>query len=181
MSRLAALVPYALLLAACGEGAGTHERAAPSAAATASPDAIDTTLEAIYRRYQTDIGSDPAKADWDFPIWSADLTALIDQWEKGFSPDEVAELQDFGWLCECQDWDPAKFTVEVLPHPSPANGRVEATVRFDSDGSEPRDMRFDLVDEGGKWMIDDLHAASFDVGLRASLRRGIADAARSKP
>src|SRR6185312_7870643 len=112
---------------------------------TASPDSVDATLKAIYRRYQTDIGSNPQQADWDFPIFSRSLTALIKQWEKGFSPDEVAELQDFGWFCECQDWDPAKFTVEVLPHPAPANGRAQASVRFNPDGTEARDMRFDLV------------------------------------
>jgi hypothetical protein len=166
----------ALLLAGCGSTAGTRQPVATATAApAASPASVDPTLKAIYHRYQTDIGSEPAKADWDFPIWSAGVRTLIAQWEKGFSPDEVAELQDFGWLCECQDWDPAKFTVEVLPHPAPKDGKVSATVRFDVDGTETREMRFDMVDEGGKWMIDDLHSPSFEGGLRASLQRGIKD------
>jgi hypothetical protein len=176
MRMLAALAVG--LLAACGpeDAAVTSETevAATTAQAAAAPtDAIDATVEGFFAPYRHELEVGPDDPDWDRPIYTADLRALIGRWKQVFSDEEVAELQDFGWLCECQDWDSAKFRVEVLPHPDPADGKVEVTARFDPGWNETRDMTFALVDEGGQWLIDDIRAGSFGDGLRAALAGAI--------
>ena len=170
------LAPLAvLLLAACGSGdAADSTDAKPAATTEATAQTVDPTVMAIFQPYQTPTDGDSADADWDRPIYSAGLRALIERWKQDFTDEGPLELQDFGWLCECQDWDAAKFEVEVLPHPAPQNGKVEVTARFDPGWDETRDMTFELVDEGGKWLIDDIKAGSFEGGLRASLERAIA-------
>ena len=173
------LAPLAvLLLAACGSGdaaESTDAKPAATAALTAATaEAVDQAVKAVFQPYQTPSELGSAEADWDRPIFSASLRALIERWKQDFTDEGPLELQDFGWFCECQDWDAAKFEVEVLPHPAPKNGRVEVTARFDPGWDETRDMTFSLVDEGGKWLIEDIKAGSFEGGLRASLGRAIA-------
>jgi hypothetical protein len=176
MRTLAAIA--VLLLAGCGSDdapatAETNAAARQPEIAAAPADAIDATVEGFFAPYRQELEVGPDDPDWDRPIYTADLRALIGRWKQGFTDEEVAELQDFGWLCECQDWDPAKFTVQVLPHPAPADGKVEVTARFDPGWNETRDMTFALVDERGQWLIDDIRAGSFDGGLRAALAGAI--------
>ena len=170
------LAPLAvLLLAACGSGDAVDDaKAQPTAATIATAETADGTVKTVFQPYQTPSDAESSEADWDRPIFSASLRALIERWKQDFTDEGPLELQDFGWFCECQDWDAAKFEVEVLPHPAPKNGRVEVTARFDPGWDETRDMTFELVDEGGKWLIDDIKAGSFEGGLRASLGRAIA-------
>lgn len=174
------LAPLAvLLLAACGAGdaadASDSQSAVTTTAAVATAEAVDPAVKAVFQPYQTPTDSDSAEADWDRPIFSASLRSLIERWKQDFTDEGPLELQDFGWFCECQDWDAAKFTVEVLPHSAPKDGKVEVTARFDPGWDETRDMTFELVDEGGKWLIDDIKAGSFEGGLRTSLDRSIAN------
>jgi hypothetical protein len=172
------LTPLAtLLLVACGSGDAANSTDAKPAATTpanaaASADAVDGTVKGFFQPYQAS-DSGPSEADWDRPIYSANLRDLIGRWKQDFTDEGPLELQDFGWFCECQDWDAAKFTVEVLPHSVPQDGKVEVTARFDPGWNETRDMTFDLVDQGGQWLIDDISAGSFEGGLRDSLDRAI--------
>ena len=124
MMRLVAL--FALALAGCSEPAqsGPPIERVPAASA---PD-VAASVAAFYEPYTRPFApGDPA--DWDRPIFSADLRRLIARWKAGFSDEEVAELQDFSWLCECQDWDSEAFEVGIEPHARPADGRVRGRDR----------------------------------------------------
>jgi hypothetical protein len=89
-------------------------------------------------------------------------------------PDEVEDLADFDWLCECQDWDAASFTLAIAPHPEPAGDRTEVTARYHIGFGEYRETRFVLVRESGVWLIDDQFSEAFPQGLKAALREAMA-------
>ena len=165
-----------LLLTACGSAETADSAAAqPTATVTATAETVDATVKGFFAPYQDPSESAASEADWDRPLYTAGLRELIGRWKQGFTDDGPLELQDFGWFCECQDWDAAKFKVEVLPHSAPQGGKVEVTARFDPGWNEPRDMTFELVDEGGKWLIDDIRSDAFEGGLRTSLDRAISE------
>lgn len=44
--------------------------------------------------------------------------------EKGLSSDEVEDLNERGWFCECQDYDEKKFKVRLTA--APVAGQVQA-------------------------------------------------------
>lgn len=168
MMRLVAL--FALALAGCSEPAqsGPPIERVPAASA---PD-VAASVAAFYAPYKRAFApGDPA--DWDRPIFSADLRRLIARWKAGFSDEEVAELQDFSWLCECQDWDSEAFEVGIEPHARPADGRVAVETGVAIGWNETRRQRLELVVEGGEWLIDDIRAESFPDGLKAALARAI--------
>jgi len=160
------------VLAACSDRASDTPAAEPStAAAVADPDATVVALfEPYTREYRQD---DPA--DWDRPIYTPAVRQLIETWKQGFNDEEVADLQDFGWLCECQDWDEKTFNATVQPHPAPANGRVEVPVEVAIGWDEVRSARYALVLDDGRWLVDDVRSEAFPDGLQAALRQAIAN------
>lgn len=141
------------------------------AAAVLSPAdgaAVDAAIAAIYRPYRAD-PSNPT-AVWDRPIWSAAVRALIAQWRKVIPEDEPDALNDGDWLCQCQDWDDAKFSARVLSRRALGPGLAEATVRVDLGFGEARDVRLALRREGRGWKIDEMTSESFPRGLRQAIR-----------
>jgi len=175
MRHIAPVALLALALSGCSEPArsGAPADAAEEPAADASaPDvvaAVDAFYEPYARAYAT---GDPA--DWDRPIFSADLRRLIERWKTGFSDDEVAELQDFAWLCECQDWDHTTFKAAVQPGARLTDATAVVDVELAIGWGEKREAELDLVIEEGAWLIDDIRSASFPEGLRAALAAAIA-------
>jgi hypothetical protein len=143
---------------------------APAAAQT-SADA-DRFVREIYAPYSEE------EPDWETlgetSLYSAATSALIDEWMAGADPEEVEDLADFDWLCECQDWDAAAFTLAIAPHPEPVGDRVELTARYHIGFGEHRETRFVLVREGGAWLIDDQFSEAFPNGLKAALGEAIA-------
>ena len=160
MKVRAALLAAALALAACS-GADKPAPQGPR---------IDGMVAALYRPYSRDPAASSAIADWDLPVFSAATTRLIAQWKQGFSDDQVLDLQDFGWFCECQDWDPKAYKLTIEPHGEPAGDRAQIGVRLVTDADGERRSRLQLVRENGDWRVDDVSSKSFPHGLKAALR-----------
>ncbi|MBO9602674.1 MAG: DUF3828 domain-containing protein [Novosphingobium sp.] len=138
---------------------------------------IDAAVTALYAPYGADA------PEWDatraLHNYSKETEALIARWNKVQPVDEVTELGDFDWLCECQDWDSSAFKLTIEPHDSLVGDRVEVKARIDlgeGDGDdESRDERLLMVKEDGAWKLDDLFSESFPKGLKAALKAAIAD------
>jgi hypothetical protein len=172
MKRL--VVVFALALAGCSEPAksGSPTKPAGDPAPAASAPDLAAPVGTFYEPYTRAFAAgDPA--DWDRPIFSADLRRLIERWKTGFSDQEVAELQDFAWLCECQDWDHTTFKATVEPAMRPAGTTTTVDVDLDIGWGEKREAELHLVLEGGAWRIDDIRSVAFPEGLRAALATAI--------
>ncbi|HEY6814023.1 MAG TPA: DUF3828 domain-containing protein [Croceibacterium sp.] len=165
-----------LALAACSAPAEPEAaaEAQPAAAVAASAAQVDAAVQTFYQPYRVPFEQADTTADWDRPIFSAGLRAPIERWKRGFSDEEVAELQDFAWLCECQDWDPASFEVTIEPHPAPSDARAEVAVGVAIGWNETRAARLSLVREGNAWLIDDIRSEAFPDGLKAALEAVVA-------
>jgi hypothetical protein len=166
-------IAASLALAACSAAAEpeAQETAAPE---SADPD-VDAAAQSFYQPYTLPFEESDNTADWDRPIFSASLRKLIGEWKTTFSDEEVADLQDFGWLCECQDWDSESFKVTIEPHSAPAGNQAEVPVRVAIGWDEVRSARLSLVREGDAWLIDDIRSEAFPQGLRAALAQAIAE------
>jgi hypothetical protein len=147
--------------------------AGPSAADTA---ALDAKVAEIFRPYQQDLDD---QASWDYPIWSAEVKALIDHWQRVLPENEPDRLNDGDWLCQCQDWDARGFKTVLGPRkalsPDVAQIEVKIDLGFD-EVSDLRDARMIFKREGGDWRLDDIFAEqSFPHGLKQALRGTIAE------
>ena len=173
---LPAVIAGSLALAACSaraEPEGTAETRESGSPERDTSD-VDAAVRAFYQPYTLPFEESDNSADWDRPIFSAAVRQLIEEWKKGFSDDEVAELQDFAWLCECQDWDPETFNVAIEPHPAPADNRAEVPVEVAIGWNEIRAASVSLVRDGDVWLIDDIRSDAFPAGLKAALEQAIA-------
>ena len=139
---------------------------------SAAPD-VNAAVKAFYQPYTLPFEENENVADWDRPIFSAPLRKLIEEWKTTFSEEEVADLQDFGWLCECQDWDPESFKVTIEAHPALAGNQAEVPVRVAIGWNEVRSARLSLVRDGDSWLIDDIRSEAFPDGLKAALKQAI--------
>jgi hypothetical protein len=146
---LAALALTALALAAT-----------PASAAT--PQAAIATIYAPFNDTRMQV------APFDRPIFTPQLKALITKWLAVTPNDEVDDLSDFDWLCQCQDWDSPIFRARIVGNRRLGPGRRAVTVSL---GSRHAPLRFVLQQAGGQWLIDDIFASGFRGGLRASLIR----------
>lgn len=148
---------------------------AATAPSVADRNSIEQWLVSTYAPYQAG-GQTPAS--WDFPIYSAEVTALIADWRAVTPQDEPDALSDGDWLCQCQDWDAEAFTAAItsIGMTDADTAEVELTVDLGFPGAESmRPERVTLKREGGAWKIDDLVADSFPNGLRQALRETIAE------
>jgi len=107
-------------------------------------------------------------ASFDRPIYTPQLKALIAKWIEVTPPNEVDDLSDFDWLCQCQDWDAPTFSARIIGVRRLGPGRRVVAVRLNSPQTS---LRFILQRTGGQWLIDDIFASGFRGGLRASLVR----------
>lgn len=136
----------------------------------------EATVAAVYAPYRNAQMQDAA---WERPIFAASLRALIAQWRAVTPRDEVDDLSDFDWLCQCQDWDVSTINPRVIRAVPLGAGRREVTVTLTSRRAP---LRFVLQQVRGQWLIDDLFASGFAGGLRAALVKTIAaDIALRKP
>lgn len=141
--------------------------ASPSPADTA---ALDAQVAEVFRPYRE--GAD-SKAAWDYPIWSAEVTALIAHWQRVLPEGEVDALNDGDWLCQCQDWDEKRFRTVLGAHRALAADVAEVDVKIDLGFTEVRDLRDTRLvfkREGGAWKLDDIFASeAFPSGLKQAL------------
>ena len=154
------------LAAACSAASSAPAKADESAA-------VDKAVTALYAPYGQE------EPNWDAvrrqKNYSRETEALISKWEKGLPKDEVTELGDFDWLCECQDWDSKAFKLTIQPHGQPVDGKAEVSAKIDLGFDESRDARFLMVKEGKGWKVDDIVSESFPKGLKVALNEAIAN------
>jgi len=179
MMRFLPMSLFVLALAGCSEPAQTDtSNGAAGEAAAAAPD-VDAAVMAFYEPYMRAYATgDPA--DWDRPIFSPAVRALVEQWKTGFNDQEVAELQDFAWLCECQDYDHTTFKPTIKSEVQPDGKMATADVDLDIGWGESREAQLQLVLEGGQWVIDDIRSEGFPEGLKAALAMAIQNNAGAK-
>lgn len=136
---------------------------------------ILAAAQAIYAPYSDVSGI--AGSAWDMPIYSAELEAKISRWEAGIPDGELEDLNSFDWLCECQDYDAAKFRAEfyVLPARPGRMAAVDVGLNLGWDDPQLLSSRVVLTRENGRWLISDLFSETFPVGLAKELDWAIED------
>jgi hypothetical protein len=180
-------------LAACG-GADSATQAAtndgtagtPAAAAVSGsqPDpsppvdrsnqvAVRAAVQAIYGPYlmsaeqmaYSDLGS-----PMDRPIYSAALTQIIAAWRAANAGPEPTEFTNADWICNCQDWEPGQTSLSIASVTARANGGYQVTARFNPGFEVPiTSTDFFMVQENGRWLVDDARFPDTGPSLRDSL------------
>ena len=148
---------------------------AAAAPLAADRTAIETQIVGIYAPYAA-AGNEAAA--WDYPIYSAEVTALIARWQKVVPEDEPDALNDGDWLCQCQDREPKGFTVRYDSIEVNPNGTADANVTLNLGTGGPeaeRPMKLVFKPEGGAWKLDDLFAEDLPKGLKQALHETIAE------
>jgi len=141
--------------------------AAPAPAAT--PEAAVAAIFAPYRQS----GAEPGAA-WDRPIFTPRLKALIAKWQAVTPSDEVDELSDFDWLCQCQDWDARAFRASVTSQHRLGPERIEVRVTIRIAPLTTRQAQLVLQRQGRRWLIDEMITPDFKSGLRAAIKDAMA-------
>ena len=134
--------------------------------ASATP---QTAIAAIYAPFRQ--ATPDTSATWDRPIFTPRLTVLIAKWRAVTPNDEVDDLSDFDWLCQCQDWDSLRFRARITRSRSLGPSRRAVKVVLGGQQDRPEPVRFVLQRSGNRWLIDDIFAGGFSGGLRATLVR----------
>lgn len=156
------LATIAALLLAAG-GLSTPDR-----------EAIETQVTAIFGVYRSRASGTAA---WDYPIYSAEITALIERWKAVRPQDEPDSLSDGDWLCQCQDWNSRRFLLTIVAIGTDRDGRAEVDVILDlglGARNASRAGRLILKPEHGEWKVDDIVADDFPDGLKQALQQVIA-------
>lgn len=136
-----------------------------AAAPAAMPAAAVAEIFAPYRQAAIDSG-----AAWDRPIFTPQLRALIAKWRAVTPSDEVDDLSDFDWLCQCQDWDAHAFRASVLSLRKLGPDRVEVRVAIRLDRRTTRQAQLVLQLHRRRWLIDEMVTPDFKSGLRAAIK-----------
>lgn len=140
---------------------------APHTAANAptTPQAVITALYAPFRQAAAQA------PEWENPVYTPQLNALIAKWHAVTPTDEVDDLSDFDWLCQCQDWDPAGLNERITASRLLSRSRRIVTVALGPPSEQGPRLRFVMVRSGKRWLVDDIFASGFKGGLRATLIR----------
>jgi hypothetical protein len=155
------LATMSLLLLAASAGA-------PSAA---DREAIETQVTDIFGPYR----NPAAVAAWDYPIYSAEVAALIERWKAVRPQDEPDALSDGDWLCQCQDWNHRRFLATIISIAMTVEGTAEVDLILDLGRSNAaRVARLVLKREQGEWKVDDIVGDDLSEGLKQALRETIA-------
>jgi len=138
-----------------------------AAPAGVSEKAIDATLFKAYGPYLKENGGE---SDWRRPVFSAETSRLIRTWER-HNGEELTGLNDFGWFCDCQDWDWKKWAWKRQSVRALGPGKVEVLVRVNAGWGDFTQQRLIMVREGQRWLIDDLFIKeSIPKGIKAEMR-----------
>lgn len=133
---------------------------------------VDATLTKAYGPYRTEEGGD---SDWRRPVFTSATTRLIRAWEK-HNGEELTGLNDFGWFCDCQDWDAKKWSWKRQSLRVLGPGRIEVKVLINAGWSDTTVQRLIMVREGSRWLIDDLFIPeSVPTGIKAELQQELTE------
>jgi hypothetical protein len=136
-----------------------------AAAPAPTPEAAIAVIYAPFRQ------ADMQDAAWERPIFTPRLKALIARWRAVTPTDEVDDLSDFDWLCQCQDWDAGGLHERITARRALGPGHLLVSVTLGMAPGRHERLRFALARTGGQWLVDDIFASGFRSGLRASLVR----------
>jgi hypothetical protein len=146
----------------------------PAATHANRPDApgIRAQIAKIYKPYSQELNQ---TSWWRYPVFSAETRKLIQRWRKlrENAEDEV-DLGGADWLCACQDFDPKKFRVTVDSIRVLSSGQTEAGVTIHQGFGESSKQWYVMVNEKGRWEIDDIVPTKGKPGLKTELRSAIA-------
>ena len=117
-------------------------------------------ISAIYKAYQ----SAPSNGPDVGKVYSARLQALIDADAKATPEGEVGKI-DWDVFVDGQEWEISELKIAVVSEDA---DRAQVSASFKNMG-EPREMLFDLVREGGRWLVDDVQ--SLKVGGRWTMSK----------
>jgi hypothetical protein len=137
----------------------------------ADSSAIEQTVTRIYQPYVIERATAPV---WERSLFSREVSALINHWQRVMPEGQLDGLNDGDWLCQCQDWSPLNFHVTTLSRQPAGPGTVETRLRIDLGNGQSRQARLLLHKEAQGWRIDDLFADDFPHGLKQALRETIA-------
>ena len=122
---------------------------APMSAQAETANGPVAAITAIYKAYQ----SAPSKGPDIGKVYSAQLQALIDADAKATPDGEVGKI-DWDVFVDGQDWEISELKIAVV---SEDGDRAQVSASFVNLG-EPREMLFDLVREGGRWLVNDVQS-----------------------
>lgn len=160
MRFLIMAVAWAVLL-----GAGAAQ------AARRSPPGLEDAVRAIYAPFGNADGEESAPPD----IWAPDVAALIRRWTEVMPKDELDGLNDFDWLCECQDWDAAAFRLTLGKPRKRAEGRFAVPVQLAIGWGDKRSATLTMQRVGDRWLVAEIVSKSFPRGLKVALAETIAE------
>jgi hypothetical protein len=149
----------------------TITASATTAAPAKNNAAVDAAVTRIFAPYKLE---DSGKVVWQQPFFSAATRILIRQWQRSTPRGEVTNLSGSDWLCQCHDWDFAAFQVTKKQYKSLSPAKVEAVVEIDLGFNEVRTTTLLMVQEKGRWEIDDIINASYPKGVKSEMRAEIA-------
>lgn len=132
---------------------------------------VDLEIRRIFAPYQQEESAPEAQ-----PLYSAETAALIARWEAVRPTDEVDDLSDGDWFCQCQDWDWRSFKVAPGATRRLSGDLVDVPVRLDIGWNTRREARLQLKREGGAWRLDDLFFAD---GMEGGLKQALRDTIRA--
>ncbi len=141
----------------------------------ATPEAAIAAIYAPFRQ------AEMKDAAWERPIFTPGLKDLIARWRAVTPSDEVDDLSDFDWLCQCQDWDAGGLRERITARRVLGPAHQIVAVRLGKAPGRHEVLRFVLVRQRSGWLVDDIFASGFRGGLRATLvRTAAADIALRK-
>ncbi len=174
-----AWIGLALIGAVSGMGlqyaASAKSSVAASKPAAADEAAVRKIIAHIYYSYthpakdeDAQMAAEGATKD-DLP-YTASLNVLLKKWEPIASGDELYELNDFDWFCQCQDNDPKKAHIVSQKYIAHGRDAMDANIVYSAGWGKGSPLTYMFKRESGAWKIDDMR---FDAGRR--LRQGLVD------
>jgi hypothetical protein len=139
------------------------------------------TVELLYEHYATNAPGVVFDATGQDQVISTRLLKEVAEDQKLTAEGDVGYL-NYDPVCNCQDYDNLVLErVDIVTHDAL---HVDAVVRFRpfSDGPETVTQTLTLVDENGRWLIDDIvnETSSLYEGIKAYNREREAEAQSEK-
>lgn len=127
-----------------------------------------TAVGNLFAPYMTQGAEPPSDMD-PRPDYSAALNRAIAAWRVATVEQGVTALSEAGWICSCQDWDATRARLTIVGSDATDRGYAVETL-FSADGSgSGASVRFLMIEEAGRWTVDDIIFAGNETSVRAAL------------